>query len=49
MFFSWTLNGGGTVFSLPPLLEQAFSLTPGYYRTQLCLTGGNWRFRKNTG
>jgi hypothetical protein len=25
--------GGGAVFSLPPLLEQAFSFAPGYYRT----------------
>jgi hypothetical protein len=23
--------GGGAVFPLPPLLEQAFSLTPDYY------------------
>jgi hypothetical protein len=35
-----TLGRVGTVFSLPLLLEQAFSLAPG-------LTGGDWRFRKD--
>jgi hypothetical protein len=28
-----SVSGGGTVFSLPSLLEQAFSLASGYYRT----------------
>jgi hypothetical protein len=28
---SETPSGGGAVFLLPPLLEQAFFLAPGYY------------------